>query len=102
MLQLVKTDNHLWSLTELGVGLRLWELSVCNLKPVPVYRGQGETKETNISLQIGRFHKQGNLHMRLGFGSCETRRDHTHPPESSSLYRGLDRVQPHIRSRWSQ
>ena len=102
MLQLVKTDNRLLRLTELGVSLQLWELSVCSLKPVSVHRGQGETKETDISLQIGRFDKQGNLHMRLVFGGCETRRAHTHPPESSSLYRDLDWVQPRTQSRWSQ
>lgn len=42
----------------------------------PLHRGQGETEDTGRDSRLlsGRFHKKGNLHMRLVLGSCKMSR----------------------------
>ena len=50
----------------------------------------------------GGFNKQGNLTYRLILSSHKTKDLHTCHQSLKSLYRGLNWVQSHILSRWSQ
>lgn len=44
------------------IALKPWDLPGCNLNPAPLCRGQGGTEERGREVQIGRFHKRGNLY----------------------------------------
>lgn len=60
-------------------------------------------KETNHSrLADGRFNKQVNLHTRLVLGGFKTSRYLYLPTRILKVYRGLNWVQSHGLSRWSQ